>query len=48
MGEKLRQRLRHRLRGSDRDRVKSGQIIKEAEPLQEGKKRQMLIDADRC
>ena len=42
MGEKLRQRLRHRLRDSERDKRKNGQVIKEAEPLNEGKKRQML------
>ena len=42
MGGKLRQRLRHRLKGSERDRVKSGQVIKEAEPLKEGKRSQML------
>ena len=48
MGEKLRQRLRHRLRGSERDRVKSGQVIKEAEPLKKVKKRQMLTATQGC
>ena len=38
MAEKLRLRLRQRLRGSERDRVKSGQVIKGAEPLKEAKK----------